>query len=1045
MKPLSLVRQVTLWLQRMLLMARNAGLAVTPSPRLSRIDPLSRLTRVPHASLLLVLLGLGWGASRVSATPTTAAQARAAVQQWFTNDPAPLKTPMAHVIGTVTTYYGSGSTPLYYVVALRPSGYVVVSAEDRIEPIITFAPRGVYAVGPKHLLSIMLNHDLPRRMAYLKKQTATPSASGLKVLNTVFNTAQRKWAGLLKTSSGLSPLTNGIASVTDERVAPLLSSTWSQNGPNENDALACYNYYTPQYNSNTSQGVLIPGNANNDCCGCVATAMAQLMYFWQWPQVGVGTAVFPVTVAVEPAEASSVNYNMPLRGGNGSGGPYLWSSMTANPTSNATAAQCQAIGALCADAGATVSMSYAANGSGAYDGPVPGALTSVFKYTNAMLAGSDLTTQGDISALLPNMINPDFDAGMPVLFGIQSTSEGHEIVGDGYGYDGATLYTHLNMGWSGDDNAWYNLPTINEPDQGVDFTTINACVYNVYKAGTGEVISGRVVDSTTGNPITGATVTATYGTTTLPVATTNAEGIYAFAQVPSATAYKLTGAKAGYTSAFINVTTGTSISTPATESSVSTTTGNLWLPTTLIKLVASGPAQTVVSPTFTPVAGVYAAAQSVIIATTTPGAIIRYTIDGSVPSDTNGTVYTVPVNIAVTTTLQAIAYESGWTDSTVTKGVYTITGGPGQTVVTPTFTPVAGVYAAAQSVIIATTTPGAAIRYTIDGSTPTDTTGTIYTTPVNIAVTTTLKAIAYETGWTDSAVFSGVYTINTGTSGPGDWWMFQHDTLHSGRSPFNGPSSAAKKWSLNLAAGLTSPVLDASGNIYICDGADLVCVKPNGTQSWVYAGTFDTTPAVGANGTIYAGATDNNLYAISAAGVKLWAFPTGGTVSSSPAIGPDGTIYFGSQDDKLYAITSSGTLSWSYTTGGKIEESSPAIGTDGTVYIGSDDNNLYAISAPGTLKWKYATGDKIQQSSPAIDASGNIYVGSNDKSIYAISSTGTKLWSYATSGIIFGTTALTGSSGVAGSGTIYVESMDDHVYALNMQSGTVTWKNQTSG
>ena len=958
MKPLSLVRQVTLWLQRMLLMARNAGLAVTPSPRLSRIDPLSRLTRVPHASLLLVLLGLGWGASRVSATPTTAAQARAAVQQWFTNDPAPLKTPMAHVIGTVTTYYGSGSTPLYYVVALRPSGYVVVSAEDRIEPIITFAPRGVYAVGPKHLLSIMLNHDLPRRMAYLKKQTATPSASGLKVLNTVFNTAQRKWAGLLKTSSGLSPLTNGIASVTDERVAPLLSSTWSQNGPNENDALACYNYYTPQYNSNTSQGVLIPGNANNDCCGCVATAMAQLMYFWQWPQVGVGTAVFPVTVAVEPAEASSVNYNMPLRGGNGSGGPYLWSSMTANPTSNATAAQCQAIGALCADAGATVSMSYAANGSGAYDGPVPGALTSVFKYTNAMLAGSDLTTQGDISALLPNMINPDFDAGMPVLFGIQSTSEGHEIVGDGYGYDGATLYTHLNMGWSGDDNAWYNLPTINEPDQGVDFTTINACVYNVYKAGTGEVISGRVVDSTTGNPITGATVTATYGTTTLPVATTNAEGIYAFAQVPSATAYKLTGAKAGYTSAFINVTTGTSISTPATESSVSTTTGNLWLPTTLIKLVASGPAQTVVS---------------------------------------------------------------------------------------PTFTPVAGVYAAAQSVIIATTTPGAAIRYTIDGSTPTDTTGTIYTTPVNIAVTTTLKAIAYETGWTDSAVFSGVYTINTGTSGPGDWWMFQHDTLHSGRSPFNGPSSAAKKWSLNLAAGLTSPVLDASGNIYICDGADLVCVKPNGTQSWVYAGTFDTTPAVGANGTIYAGATDNNLYAISAAGVKLWAFPTGGTVSSSPAIGPDGTIYFGSQDDKLYAITSSGTLSWSYTTGGKIEESSPAIGTDGTVYIGSDDNNLYAISAPGTLKWKYATGDKIQQSSPAIDASGNIYVGSNDKSIYAISSTGTKLWSYATSGIIFGTTALTGSSGVAGSGTIYVESMDDHVYALNMQSGTVTWKNQTSG
>ncbi len=74
---------------------------------------------------------------------------------------------------------------------------------------------------------------------------------------------------------------------------------------------------------------------------------------------------------------------------------------------------------------------------------------------------------------------------------------------------------------------------------------------------------------------------------------------------------------------------------------------------------------------------------------------------------------------------------------------------------------------------ISTTTGGATIRYTIDGSTPSETAGTIYSGPVNISSTTTLKAIAYESGMTDSAIFSATYTIGvvnrslTGTAGDG--------------------------------------------------------------------------------------------------------------------------------------------------------------------------------------------------------------------------------------------------------------------------------------
>src|SRR5205823_3732647 len=62
---------------------------------------------------------------------------------------------------------------------------------------------------------------------------------------------------------------------------------------------------------------------------------------------------------------------------------------------------------------------------------------------------------------------------------------------------------------------------------------------------------------------------------------------------------------------------------------------------------------------------------------------------------------------------------------------------------------------------ISSTTSGASIRYTINGSTPTSTNGTLYAGPVSINSTTTLKAIAYKSGMTDSPVTSGTYTIST--------------------------------------------------------------------------------------------------------------------------------------------------------------------------------------------------------------------------------------------------------------------------------------------
>ena len=121
-------------------------------------------------------------------------------------------------------------------------------------------------------------------------------------------------------------------------------------------------------------------------------------------------------------------------------------------------------------------------------------------------------------------------------------------------------------------------------------------------------------------------------------------------------------------------------------------------------------------------------------------------------------MYSGPISVSSNLTLKAIAYKSGMTTSAVTSGNYSIQAAA-TAMPTPTFNPPAGTYTSAQWVTISTTT-GASIRYTTDGSTPTSLVGTLYTGPVNVSSSLTLKAIAYHvSGLTDSTVTSASYVI----------------------------------------------------------------------------------------------------------------------------------------------------------------------------------------------------------------------------------------------------------------------------------------------
>ncbi len=162
------------------------------------------------------------------------------------------------------------------------------------------------------------------------------------------------------------------------------------------------------------------------------------------------------------------------------------------------------------------------------------------------------------------------------------------------------------------------------------------------------------------------------------------------------------------------------------------------------------------TPVFSPAAGTYTSAPAVTI-TSSGSTSIFYTTDGSTPT-ASSTLYTGPVTISTTSTLSAIGVNSSGSSS-VTSGVYTI-GPPPQQVAAPTFSPGGGTYTSMQTVSISSTTSGASFRYTTDGSTPTATVGTLYSGAIPVSITTTLKAIGFEAGFTNSTVTSATYTFS---------------------------------------------------------------------------------------------------------------------------------------------------------------------------------------------------------------------------------------------------------------------------------------------
>jgi hypothetical protein len=164
------------------------------------------------------------------------------------------------------------------------------------------------------------------------------------------------------------------------------------------------------------------------------------------------------------------------------------------------------------------------------------------------------------------------------------------------------------------------------------------------------------------------------------------------------------------------------------------------------------------APMISPDGGTFAASQNVSLSTATNSASIYYTLDGTSPSPAS-TLYEDPIKISVDTTLRAIASAPGYVQSAVSSATFTLTD---QTPAV-TFQPAAGTYTTAQQVTLSDTDTAAKIYYTTDGTAPTSG-STLYISPIAVAASKTIAAIAIDPALQNSDVAAAAYVIQAAGS-----------------------------------------------------------------------------------------------------------------------------------------------------------------------------------------------------------------------------------------------------------------------------------------
>jgi len=291
-----------------------------------------------------------------------------------------------------------------YAFNFRDYGYILIAADDAIEPVLGYAFESQYSLEnqPENLKGLVWQFG--EHILYLKNNKIAASQE-----------ISQQWSDLLNfNAASFSPEKSG------KDIEPLLTCTWDQVNP--------YNYFCPP---RTSQ----PNSQGKALVGCVATAMSQIMLYWRYPHQGSGSHSYNCP----PVGTLSANFGETI---------YDWDGMLDNSVKvNLPMAL------IGFHAGVSVDMDYFdANGSGAYSDDVPYAMKTYFNYANGInfkqRSFYQLTTW-------KTMVQTELNANRPVYYSGQSPDGGHAFVLDGYHQADDTY--HFNFGWSGSGNGWFSI------------------------------------------------------------------------------------------------------------------------------------------------------------------------------------------------------------------------------------------------------------------------------------------------------------------------------------------------------------------------------------------------------------------------------------------------------------------------------------------------------------------------------------------------------------------------------------------------------------
>ncbi len=298
----------------------------------------------------------------------------------------------------------------YYVFNAQASeGYVIVAGDDRVPAVLGYSDNGTFDPA-----------NVPPAMQELLDGYAAQIA-------------------------GLPQEAQAPQQVSRTPIRPLLHSIWGQGEP--------FNYYLPYTRTTTSDGVTRAWHAKT---GCVATAMAQVMYYHKWP---------PRTTQTIPAYTSSTTSNGKTLTFNRPAMPVTalnWDAMkNAYNTTDSTQASGQAVAKLMECCDQTLEMQFSASSSSASVSDIPAALISYFDYdatARYVKRISYTTTEWE------SLLYSELEAGRPVVYRGDKNPGGHAFVCDGC--DASGLF-HINWGWNSLSNGYFLLRDLNPDAQGI--------------------------------------------------------------------------------------------------------------------------------------------------------------------------------------------------------------------------------------------------------------------------------------------------------------------------------------------------------------------------------------------------------------------------------------------------------------------------------------------------------------------------------------------------------------------------------------------------